>query len=367
MQKNYSIHFLKFFAIMFVVSAHTKPFIDLSIGSFESKYIFYAFNAFARATIPFFFIISGYLLGEKLAFSRAPFKLFKRYFLSIAKMFLIWAIFYQIYNIAVKMVELTISGQPIKKGLITFIFAHFPFNLTEFYYGPSTSTTYHLWYLTAVIWSLVILYFFIKINKVGFLLIGSFVLNLIGVFGQSYSVLLDIGVRTVDALFFGLFYVTLGYYLSRNPIDKKLRIKSETLLMLFFFFSLLQIMEAAVMIVFFKGYLGEYYISTIPATLCLILFALKNRQLGKDSIFIKISKRTELIYVIHPFIISLVYLSLKYLDLESVRSTVLWNILFTPFVFLTSYYTHQPLKKMKMSIRLKKTKENKEISSRSVI
>ncbi|MBA2875541.1 acyltransferase [Thermaerobacillus caldiproteolyticus] len=350
MERNYSIDFIKFFAIFAVVSIHTAPFLHYKNEFIEGENIGFIINVFARFGVPYFFAASGYLLGKKIKITKNKnsFSYIKHYLLKIVKLLISWTIIYFLYDLLILVITSYLNGLHIKSEVIHYL--NSAFTLRRLYYGMTYGTSFHLWFLMALMWCIVILYFFIKINKIHLLLVFSVILNFIGLFGQSYSSIFNVPLQTRDALFFGLFYVTLGYYLSKKYEAQTLRVSPTLLFILFILFTLFQLVEAYVLVKRFGGPWGNYYIFTIPSTICLILMVINYQSLGKGTFISKVGQSSFGIYVIHPLIISLTYHALIFLEIEYITRTLIWNLLYSPILFVLSYFLYHLLQYLKAII-----------------
>jgi surface polysaccharide O-acyltransferase-like enzyme len=350
LERNETIDYIKFFAIFFVVCIHTLPFSTYQFAGMDGEKINFIINVFARFGVPYFFVVSGYLLGQKHVLINQKSEYFKKYLLKTTKLLVVWSLFFFLYDLVMIVLKSYIQGLNIKMEMNGYLVS--VFRITNLYYGINNGTSYHLWYLVALIWSVMILYIFVKLRRVMILLYISFILNLIGLLGQSYSTLLKIPFDTRDSLFYGLFYVTLGYYLSINFEYIKLKVKTNLFIIMFLLFSFLQIMEGELLVSYFNAIWGNYYFFTILSTVTLILFVLTNQKIN-HSFINKIGANSVGIYVIHPLFISLSYNVLNILNIKAISQSLIWNLLFTPLIFLISYYSYNLLQVIKL--RMKKS------------
>ncbi|MCM3668084.1 acyltransferase [Mesobacillus maritimus] len=344
-----SFDFIKFFAILFVVCIHTKPFSGFMIS--ETIDLNLLIDVFARFAVPFFFVTSGFLISQKtLAKDYATTEYFKKYISNILSILIAWMSFYFIYDVAIRLY----SGIRDRDKTELENYLNGFFNLDTLLYSPN-GTPYHLWYLVALIWSLIILYLFIRIQKPTLLLVVSFALHLFGLLGQSYSVFIDLDVNTRDALFFGVFYLTLGYWIGANltRVQKYLlRVKPITYALLFFLFSITSIFERVLTKYYFGDGQGEnYYLSTPFLVLSLFLFALTRPETGRGSWMAKVGERSLGIYVIHVVFINIV----KRFSSETfiiVQESFWWHLLYTPSLFIISYFAYELIQFAKRKYRL---------------
>lgn len=77
------------------------------------------------------------------------------------------------------------------------------------YYGGSVPS--HLWFLTALVFSICLVSAFVAFERTHYLLPVAAALPVVGIVGQYFPMLVDVPFPTRDALFFGLLYVALGY------------------------------------------------------------------------------------------------------------------------------------------------------------
>ncbi|MGG1575353.1 acyltransferase [Fictibacillus sp. NRS-1165] len=335
MERNHAIDYIKFFAIFAVVVIHVFP-RDHQIE------LFFLDNV-SRFAVPFFFTASGYLFGKKMIQTNGSFDYFKRYILRIAKLYLTWLFFYMMFDVFIKV--------PADAGLKGYEQYFNRFSLLELiYYGEATSG-YQLWFLTALFWSVIILFGFFKFKKIRLLLFVSLILNLIGLFGQSYSVFYDFPLRTRDALFFGLFYAALGFFFAFNKWFKKARaLTSKTYLLLIFIFSVIQVAEGYLLDKVLPGSHGEYFLSTIFLTAFLFLFALKNVTLGKCWFINKIGARALGIYIVHVFFIDIFDMFVSDIGMDGISDHLLLKLFKTLIIFSMSYIIYDLLQFLKVHL-----------------
>lgn len=334
-----SLDFMKFFCALAVVCIHTNPFKEYgNIGVI--------IKVLCRIGVPFFFLCSGYLLGLK-----RDRKYFKKYFVNILKIFISWSLFYIILSLSLQSVTNIFNGKTFFAGYKEYLSG---FSLILLYY-PVGIIKYHLWYLSALIVIIPILYIAFKYDVVRKILIFSLILNLIGV------ILLNFGITSYvrDALFFGLFYCILGMYININEDNIKnkfSKVSNLTLCLIIIILFFIMICESMIYNYFFKTS-GDYYFSTIPLAFCVFLICIKNKNIGKNSIINKIGKNSLGIYVAHVAIIELLEIILFKLNLESITHTIIWQIIYTPTVVFLAYVMYGGLHQL--NIRLLKQKREK--------
>lgn len=335
MERNYAIDFIKFFAIFAVVVIHTFP--------LDSQIELFILDNLSRFAVPFFFVASGYLFGSKIINTRESVVYFKRYVIKIVKIYVCWLIFYTIYDVLV----IYLSDSNVLQKLMKYFDEFTVLNL--FYFGKGTSG-YQLWFLTSLIWSIIILFIIYRLKKVNVLFTFSFILNIIGLFGQSYSMFFKLPFSTRDAVFFGLFYTTLGFFFAlHSQLIKSLKINTAIYLYLYFVFSCLQVMEGYILEKKLSGSHGEYFISTIFLTVFLFSFALNSSQLGKGMLITKIGSNALGIYIIHVFFIKIMDMGINILGLKSMTENLIWPQLYSLFIFVISYLAYNGIQSLKLA------------------
>ncbi|XXM72905.1 acyltransferase [Lysinibacillus sphaericus] len=347
MERNYAIDYLKFFAICAVILIHAGPFEEVTLLGLDGYYIDFTIDTLSRFAVPFFFMASGYLFAKKMNPGNQNSVYFSKYVSKLTKLFASWFIFYLIYD----WFSNVIVTRDIPSVSETLGYIKENIRLEVFIYGASPG--YQLWYLAALIWSIVILYIFIHLNKLNLLLVISLGLNVAGLFGQSYSGLTSLPFDTRDAVFFGLLYTALGAFAAQNEHAVKTRIGGvhhRTWLSLSILFSILLVIEREVTVFLLEGKIGDYFLLSIPVTVTLFLYALSKPELGKNTLISKIGKESAGIYVIHVFFIKFIHLATDLAGYSYMEENIIWHILFSPLVLILSYVCYELLQKFKKQI-----------------
>lgn len=346
MKRNDTIDFIKFFAIFLVVCIHTAPFSTYQKGDLDGEDINFIINVFARWGVPYFFVVSGYLLAQNLVPLSQKGSYLKKYLQKNIRLLVSWSLFFFLYDLILTAFKSILLGLPIKVEMSKYLGS--VFRSSNLYYGINEGTSYHLWYLASLIWAMITLFIFIKMNKVKLLLGISLILHLIGLLGQSYAPLHSITWDTRDGLFFGLFYVTLGFYVSTQ--FRSMKLKPQVWIILFLLLSLFQVFEGELVVSHLKGIWGNYYFFTIPTTVTL-LFIVHTKRNVYHRFVNKLGANSVGIYVIHPFFISVSHIAINIFHLQPLTHTFIWNLLFTPIIFIVSYSSYQGLQLIKYKLR----------------
>ena len=205
-----AVDIMKFLAAILVIFIHTNPLTPVS--TFVN---FGLVETISRIAVPFFFMTSGYLFYSKIAQKGrgrgVPLSgnYLVKYLKRISILYVIWSAVYFSYDI-IKVYEIhpnvVVALVFYAKNLIL-IGGHF-----------------HLWYFPALIFGTIILYVGTRILPLKFIVLISWVMYIIGLFGDSYFGLISNGSfvasayelyfkffgTTRNGLFFGFMYITLG-------------------------------------------------------------------------------------------------------------------------------------------------------------
>lgn len=330
---------LKFFCVLGVICIHTIPFNSAEISFTGSQYLSIILNTIARVCVPIFFICSGYIF-----YNRCSKEYTKKYIINLIKVLLTWSIIYISYNICIQIMSNLINRRAALNGIIEYLNK---FNVIDLYYATGI-IYYHLWYLSSMIIVIPILYYIIKKNLLEIFIKISIILNIIGVLMPVF-ISNDLRFRVRDAIFLGLFYTILGAYINKYEYKFKEKIKKIykfKYLAIIMFLFIVSIVERYIYTSIFKGD-GDYFISTIPLSILIFGLCLVNTELFEDTIISNLGKHTLGIYVIHPLILSIMSLVLLKLNIESIRSTIIWQIIYTPGVLIVSYLIYNTLQKLK--------------------
>lgn len=265
MKRVHSFDTLKGICLVGVLFIHSCFFLGIN------DIVYFVTNTTARVVVPLFFMMTGYFYYQKQN-KQYTNTVVKKYFKKYIVWFLLYfflASSYQIQNIGNNFLNLFPLG---------FIYVVFP--------------SEHLWYLIALVISLVVVG---KLLQHKLLKRVFPILCLIHVIGVFVPVLIDPSyyIYTRDALFMGIFYISLGACM--NHIH--LKVEGYWIVLLF----MIQIAERHAYTILFLGS-GDYYISTIGCSICIFLYFLQHPSLGKDKFITKIGKYSLEIYLIHIII-----------------------------------------------------------------
>ncbi len=313
-----SFDYIKAFAIFAVVTIHTAPFGGMAAQNPLFDFIFIVINGAARFGVPIFFAISGYLIGRKLK-GEFPLRSLKKFLVKTLKIYVLSVMVY--YGSYWLLHEAGLSAPLDKKEFSP---------LMLLYYGP-----YHMWFLTSLFYSILIASCFYYKRLINILLAISALLFILGLFGQSYKIFWSIDIQTRDALFFGLFFTTLGMKFASMSKDSFFMISNRALVVLVMVSIILQSVEAYVLREMGASP-GNYYISTALSCFFLMLLAIRLPEMGKESLWLSVGKNTLGIFIIHPLLMKMASSTITYKP--DLYVLILWQFLYPFIVTAACYY-----------------------------
>lgn len=256
-----AVDFAKFAASLLVVAIHIPPLEDCNAGvSHELQQVV------CRMAVPFFFLCTGYFLGEKIRDK----KRIKEYLFHIIKMYLFWTICYFYPMLERFWREEHTVGENVTELLRRFFFI---------------GSYIQLWYLLATVVAVAVLYLFVSVfrQKEKTLAILAILFYLVGVMENSYRHVFEAipviaeGIKeyqewfltTRNGIFFGFPFVTAGFLLAENR--GKIRQHPYGLWTILFLAAMFA--EEALLRNYFGDGSHDMYLFTPAAVICLFLFA----------------------------------------------------------------------------------------------
>lgn len=160
-KRNQAIDIFRFFCAVLVIAIHTRPILMMQ------SYIPGGIQILVRIAVPFFFCVTGYFLEE--AVSKTGLAAITRTFKKTFSVYLFWSLLY--------------FGVIFAGNVQLFSISSIKWLLMDFFINGSY---YHLWYIVAVLWSMVAYLVLCKL-RVGRYLCGfSIILYFLGLLGTSY-------------------------------------------------------------------------------------------------------------------------------------------------------------------------------------
>ncbi len=320
-----SIELFRILAMVAIIAIHTSPF-GFSLSPDEDRFLPILIDLSCRFAVPFFFIASGYFLGEKVRAGKDVVDTFWRAAKRLLSLYVVWSLFYFLL--------------PLKYLYDLRLNTWFPLVLKNLKsYGLSvlmTGSNYVLWFLPALVLALGIVAICIAKGWQKQLPYVAIALYGVGLWWGSYSLLWSGSdamnrfiIDTRNGPFFSTLYVTLGWLISNR---KGRLVNAQGAIAIALGGLLLQILEAkqlsAAATVPFRGF--DYLIGTTAFGTGIFLLALAKPNWGRQWPILGWSRYTLGIFLIHPIFRAL----LKPLDTRF--NHTLWEITLPFTVYLLS-------------------------------
>lgn len=240
-----------------------------------------------RIAVPIFFMITGFFYYKT---SKKPLKQIRKVLLLII-----------LANLLYFIIGIVMNGSatiPTKEDIINlFVYNSSPFS-------------FHLWYLNALLYVLIIAYLSDKFKIRKYLYFSIPVLLIVNIiYGQYSLVLLDKDLDPIymrNYLFMGLPYFLLGdlIYRYKDKLQEKCTLKKLGALICIF--AVTTVLEEWILNNAKKDSIGEIYISTTFLAIAIFIFAIKAKQVSNTNVLaIAGRKYSTYIYILHVFFINL--------------------------------------------------------------
>ncbi len=338
-----SVDLFRLLAILAVIIIHISWFkhdtVQNALNTEQTLYFF--FNQLSRFAVPFFFIISGYFWGIKVAQSSEVLKKS----LSIAKkllfLFVTWSIIYLLPLNLGAIYNYGILG-PIKVSY---------WNLIDLLQNPTViliqGTKVHLWFLMALLNALLISALFIHKKQEKLLVVLALGLYFFGVLAKAYSDTpwgLNFAFDTRNGPFFSTIFFVTGYILSTK---NRAGIWFYYGLGVFFIGGIIHYIESRFL---WHNYhilpLHEYLVGTYFMGLGVALIALSNKAWLQHKSLSQLGQLTLGIYAVHFIYVDI----FKPFDL--INDGFLWELFHITIVMMLSIFTTRLLSKYAVTRKL---------------
>lgn len=321
MNKNYSIYFFKIISTLFVVGIHSFEFYSVDINIYTTL-----ISLFSLA-VPFFFIASGYFMYINLN-KRNNIKEKQLYLLKyLFNLLVIYFIYTLIDGLFIYMENYYLFNT--KVDILRWIFSKE--TLLGLHIG---GYFYPIWFLVALIHSHIIIYLFK--NKLKSVVSISLVIYIL-LYILQVTKIIDIS-RNVFSI--GLFFTSLGYLIGvyKKELIIYLENKSKNIFKLIYLLILILLILEVDIIYFNINTTLSSYLSLILLTPLTFIILIKNPNIFKNKNVEVLGRNTFGVYLLHSFILRVVYLILNY---YSISQYFISNIfifgLFILVVYITSY------------------------------
>ncbi len=263
-KRHYGLDFLKFLCSFMVICIHTtipKPISTIIIP-------------IARIAVPIFFMITGYFYSITKENKRE-----KKQIIKIFKIFLGANFLYLLYNLSISLIAATSTIEG-------FFFNKFSFaSVVKFVLFNDSPFGAHLWYLGAILYVLVLVYFIEKKTDIKKLYLLIPILLLADLVFGKYSLLI-FGKEYPIVLVRNFLCVGLPYFLIGNLLfNIKLKIKPNTLLLFIVIFACSTFVERSLLNSLNLNATRDHYISTTFLAVSVFLYACCFRQKNNNYIY----------------------------------------------------------------------------------
>ena len=309
-----NLNVLKYISSILIIVLHLRPFLNFS------NELDLAFNNIVtRICVPIFFMITGYFVAKKEKKNK---NYIKDYIKKTIPLYFVWSLLYIPVVVGTIIQYLPIINEYVSKINIALplliILSVILLPIIVLVALCYTGIYYNLWYFPAIIFSLLVLKKWKKGFNIKYLLMISFTLLLFGATETYYGTLplsvkrivsyyYNIFFTTRNFLFFGLFYVVLGYYLGTK---KKIYSKYCFLKLIVSFFLLT---FEAILLHDTTRLNSNILLSCIPLTYYLFISSIYITNNTKSNF--QFGVYSKYYYLIHPmviFLISLVFRNINY-------------------------------------------------------
>lgn len=331
----HSIDAMRIIAIVFVVVIHTDPFQGVTQ---YGNMLNFGTKAVSRFAVPFFFITSGYFFALKTA-HRDPTSYLIRRIARLTSLYLFGLSLTVPTFFGIRMAGVAHSGRSFRSTVVGSLVEYLdPVELL--YYGTSVSEI--LWFLPALVFSLLFVYLLSSLGKPKYVLPVALCLHAVGLLGGTYVTFVDVPFQVRDALFFGFFYTSLGYTVrtrSGEPSAEHSRLLFGFVLL----FAVSQFVEFYVLGYPLRGepfgsyvFAPSYGISTALLSTSLFLYLLSRPTLFAETPLPAWGTYAVGIYVTHPAVFAILRLLRGALEsaVHAIDSVIVWHLVSTPATIL---------------------------------
>lgn len=318
-----SLELGRLFALFAIIALHSQIFMTYLLVD-DVPVFGYAFNQLTRFAVPFFFILSGYLIQPKL--STSPFNTLKHYSSPLIKIWLVWSLL--CLAMPFNWQRVATDGYLAERTGYWNWLTQNPLN------ALMEGGMVHLWFIPALVIAVAITAIIIHFNKSSLLIPVAVILYAYGVMGGSYQTLTEVWTPffTRNGPFFSTLMVVIGFELRRRNIS----LSSTKSLLLLIVGLIIHFSEAYWLTKFDIPFnLHDFLIGTPLIGIGLFLFLLSKPNLGNHPITFKLSKHVLGIYVCHLLFIvvflnitGMMGLTLAMRDFVIVFGTATLSILF---------------------------------------
>nr|WP_186811064.1 acyltransferase family protein [Vibrio superstes] len=286
-QRIPSLELGRIIAILAVITIHCQLFVTYPLYN-DTAWFGNFINQLCRFAVPYFFLLTGYVLQPKLSLNPIP-----TAFTYIKPLTIVWLVWSVIYLAApFNLMTVATDGYLAERQMYWDFLAQTPFN------SILEGGLVHLWYLPALIISIAIIALAIRLKLSRLLLPLGLVLFIYGVLAGSYFDATDIAspFYTRNGPFFSLLMIMLGFEIRRS----ELRIGSNLAILLTVLGLVIHFFEAFYLLSFDVDFrVHDYLFGTPIWALGFFFWLLANPNLGSHKWVQPLANLTLGVYVSH--------------------------------------------------------------------
>ena len=269
------------------------------------------FTTLTRVAVPIFFMITGYFYGDTVARHKKGRQIKKILYMVVEA-----NILYFVWNIAIEVLR--------RNSIISYVQSIFSIkNLLKFLLLNDSPLAWHLWYLSAVFYVLVIVLLVDKLNCRKDLYYLTPILIIVDLVFGKYSLLIFhrefpyILVR--NFLCVGIPYFCIGNLIREKQCAEKWN--KTVLQLLIVIFVITSLAERFALVNAGLNATRDHYLSTTFLAICLFVYTLKSNWHNKELAVIG-RKYSTWLYIIHPIFIAFFSMVTGKLGIKSIYSYV---------------------------------------------
>jgi len=318
-----SLDTLRVLAMLAIICLHTDPFHPAQMNSphLWSGGLALLVNGFSRFGVPFFFIASGYLFGQRAKGSGTPSARWGRMFARAGWGYAFWC---SIYAVTPQLGQVASLGPAAAvQARLAEVAASLAASPVDFLLK---GTERHLWFLPALIVSSGLVAGMARTGLSRLVIPVGAVLFLIGLSGQGYARLSPIAWTALDSRdgpFFGTILFGLGWATAGKP-----HLGLRSALALIFCGLAMQWGEILALRNAYNAPVANYYLGTIPLAYGMLHAALARPRLGGATFLPGLGRLTLGVYGVHILAIRVLFKAGGLFDRGA-----LWQVVFPLLVY----------------------------------
>jgi surface polysaccharide O-acyltransferase-like enzyme len=203
---------MRVLAIIAVIAIHTEAFSGQASPIGTALDLATVVNQLARFAVPFFFIMAGYFWAQKVS---APRAVYQPTLAMVKRALLIFVVWSLVYLLETRLVESFFNGP---SGPLDQIYANFEKALSNLFNTALQGTKGHLWFLPALISSVMVSAVLIRLQCERLLVVVAVIFYLVALAGTPYSDT-PLGFRIHfnfrNGPFISLLFFVTGYFMRR--------------------------------------------------------------------------------------------------------------------------------------------------------